>query len=238
MIVEEVPAAANVHDVLQKELRQTPVLPEKRLPIVSIGLGGRTPFAMTSHSPWNSAADIQCEGIVHDAHYPAYKIAGFEVAGAFDMNEERAKMMQEKFDIPVLYTSVQDLVERAPHDAIIDIAVHGDKVLDLLKQLPDNRAVLIQKPLGEDLEASRAIRDLCRSKVRLLLLLTPLRASSPAAGRNYSLTISFLVIRSILVCEADHGLESYCSCQLSDALCSAHHCIARHDQQRTLGRSV
>lgn len=74
-------------------------------------------------------------------------------------------MMQEKFGIPVLYTSVPDLVERAPKDAIIDIAVHGDKVLDLLKQLPDNRAVLIQKPLGEDLETSRAIRDLCRSKV-------------------------------------------------------------------------
>ena len=104
-------------------------------------------------------------GIVHDAHYPAYKLAGFDVVGAFDTNGERAKMMQEKFGIPVLYSSVEDLVERAPKDAIIDIALHGDRVLDLLKQLPDGRAVLIQKPLGEDLEASRAIRDLCRSKV-------------------------------------------------------------------------
>ncbi len=63
------------------DLRQKAILPEEPPPIVSIGLGG----------------------IVHDAHYPAYRIAGFEVVGGCDINAERAAMMKDKFDIPQIY---------------------------------------------------------------------------------------------------------------------------------------
>ena len=44
--------------------RQAAELPGAPRPIVSIGMGG----------------------IVHDAHYPAYKIAGFDVVGGFDID--------------------------------------------------------------------------------------------------------------------------------------------------------
>jgi predicted dehydrogenase len=123
-------------------LRQTAILPKYPRPIISIGLGG----------------------IVHDAHYPAYKIAGFKVYGGFDLNRDRALMMQNKFDIPVIYQTLQEAVNSSPDNAIFDVAVPGNTIVDILKQLPDGSAVLIQKPMGDDLNEARKILQICRQK--------------------------------------------------------------------------
>ncbi len=123
-------------------LKQAATLPENPRPIISIGLGG----------------------IVHDAHYPAYKIAGFEVAGGVDLSADRAAMMKDKFDIPVIYESVADAVASAPDNAVFDVAVPGNAIVDILKELPDNSAVLIQKPMGDDLAEARKILAICRQK--------------------------------------------------------------------------
>ncbi len=123
-------------------IRQAARLPQKPLPIVSIGLGG----------------------IVHDAHYPAYQIAGFEVVGGFDIDAERAALMQEKFSIPRLYDSLEAAIANAPADAVFDVAVPGNAITDILRQLPKGRAVLIQKPMGDDLAQAREILALCRER--------------------------------------------------------------------------
>ncbi|MYD11961.1 MAG: Gfo/Idh/MocA family oxidoreductase [Chloroflexi bacterium] len=123
-------------------IRQTAALPAHPPPIVSIGLGG----------------------IVHDAHYPAYQIAGFDVVGGYDIDRERAAMMRAKFAIPTLYDSLAQAVEQASERAIFDIAVPGAAIADILRQIPRGRAVLIQKPMGEDLAEARAIRQLCRER--------------------------------------------------------------------------
>lgn len=52
--------------------RQSITLPINPSPIMSIGLGG----------------------IVHAAHYPAYKRAGFNVVGGYDIDSDRATMMK------------------------------------------------------------------------------------------------------------------------------------------------
>ena len=124
------------------ELRQTAILPANPPPIVSIGLGG----------------------IVHDAHYPAYAIAGFDVIGGFDINAERAAMMREKFAIPRLYDSLAQTIDLAPRNAVFDIAVPGSAIADILREIPSGRAVLIQKPMGEDLAEARRILSICREK--------------------------------------------------------------------------
>lgn len=123
-------------------LKQKVELPAHPLPIVSIGLGG----------------------IVHDAHYPAYRKAGFSVAGGYDRDSQRAESMQQMFGLPKLYPSLQAAIEQSPPDAVFDIAVPGSAILGILQQLPDNRVVLMQKPMGETLEQARAILELCRSK--------------------------------------------------------------------------
>ncbi len=135
------------------DYRQTATLPAEARPIVSIGLGG----------------------IVHDAHYPAYRIAGFNVVGGFDIDRERADMMREKFGIPVLYDSLAQAVAQAPENAVFDIAVPGGAVADILRQIPRGRAVLIQKPMGEDLAEARAILKICRRRELIAALNFQLR---------------------------------------------------------------
>ena len=122
--------------------RQSAILPAAPPPIVSIGLGG----------------------IVHDAHYPAYQIAGLDVVGGFDINAERSAMMQEKFGIPVLYDTLASAVEQAPENAVFDVAVPGNAIADILRKLPAGRAVLIQKPMGDDLADARQILQICRER--------------------------------------------------------------------------
>ena len=123
-------------------LRQKAFLPEDPPPIVSIGLGG----------------------IVHDAHYPAYRIAGFAVVGGCDINAERAAMMKDKFDIPLIYESHGEAIDTAPRNAVFDVAVPGSAITAILREIPAGRAVLIQKPMGEDMAQAREILDLCRQR--------------------------------------------------------------------------
>ncbi|MEM7532799.1 MAG: Gfo/Idh/MocA family oxidoreductase [Chloroflexota bacterium] len=123
-------------------INQTIPLPTNPQPIVSIGAGG----------------------IVHDAHYPAYAKAGFPVVGLFDLSNERAQMMAEKFNVPTIYASLEDAATNAPSDAIFDVAVPAYNIMDVLRALPDGRAVLIQKPMGESPDEAQAILDLCNQK--------------------------------------------------------------------------
>ena len=45
---------------------------------------------------------------------------------------------------------------------VFDVAVPGNQTAGVLKELPRGAAVLIQKPMGEDLAAARSIIDICR----------------------------------------------------------------------------
>lgn len=123
-------------------VRQTAILPQNPPPIVSVGLGG----------------------IVHDAHYPAYKMAGFSVVSGFDLNPDRATMMKEKFDIPLIHDSLGAMIQVAPKNAIYDVAVPGNAIIDILLELPAGSAVLIQKPMGEDFAQAQQILEICRAR--------------------------------------------------------------------------
>ncbi|MDX2160341.1 MAG: Gfo/Idh/MocA family oxidoreductase [bacterium] len=124
------------------QVQQTAELPAQPLPIVSIGMGG----------------------IVHDAHYPAYRKAGFAVVGGYDSIPERARLMAETFGVPALYSSLSEAVRHAPPDAVFDVAVPGSAIVDVLREMPPGRAVLIQKPMGETLAQADTILKLCREK--------------------------------------------------------------------------
>lgn len=116
--------------------------PKTRRPIVMIGAGG----------------------IVCDAHLPAYRKAGFEVAAVFDKDLARAKRTAEQFEIASTPESLDEAISTAAGNAIFDIATPASAYLEILEHVPEARAVLLQKPLGEDLAAARRIRDLCRRK--------------------------------------------------------------------------
>ena len=107
---------------------------------------------------------IGAGGIVNDAHLPAYRKAGFQVTGIYDIDSAKAHARAQAFAIPEVYTSLDEAVTSAPQGAVFDVAVPAAATLDILPHLPDAAGVLIQKPLGDDLTAATAICDLCHTK--------------------------------------------------------------------------
>jgi predicted dehydrogenase len=128
--------------MLDPPLRQTPVLPARPREIVGIGAGG----------------------IVRNAHLPAYRKAGWKVASVYDMDGARAEALAREFGVTRTCRSLEEAVATAPRDCVFDLALPASAIPGVLSALPDGAAVLIQKPLGEDLAQATAIRGLCRRK--------------------------------------------------------------------------
>jgi predicted dehydrogenase len=123
-------------------INQSPALPSVPRPILLVGAGG----------------------IVRDAHLPAYAKAGFEVAGVYDLNNEKARALARDFGIPRVFSSLNEALTKKPPDAVFDIAVPASALSAMLPELPRGSVVLIQKPLGENLSEARVLRDLCHER--------------------------------------------------------------------------
>lgn len=119
-----------------------PQLPKETHPIVIIGAGG----------------------IVKDAHLPAYKKAGFTVFGILNRTRKRAQDLADAFEIPHVFDSVADAVAQAPENAVYDVTVMPSGFVEVLEQLPEGAAVLIQKPMGDDYEQMLGILEVCRRR--------------------------------------------------------------------------
>lgn len=119
-----------------------PLLPETDQPIIIIG----------------------ASGIVKDAHLPAYEMAGFTVFGITNRTISKAHDLAKQFKIAHVFENVADAVQHAPANAVYDITVLPDQYIEILEQLPDGAAVLIQKPMGNDLAQAREIVAVCERK--------------------------------------------------------------------------
>lgn len=120
-------------------LRQEWAAPSQPRPIVTIGAGS----------------------IVRDAHFPAWRKAGYPIAGVFDLDAGRAKAVADAFGTPVFATLDEAL---ATPDAIFDLATPPAAHLSVLERLPEGAGVLIQKPMGSDLAGAGAILAACRRR--------------------------------------------------------------------------
>ena len=114
-------------------------------------------------------------GIVRDAHLPAYRKAGFPVFGIYNRTVARAQALADEYGIEHVYGSIAEAVSGAPDDAVFDIALMPEQYLEALEALPDGAPVLIQKPLGNDLEAGRALLEVCHRKGLVAAVNTQLR---------------------------------------------------------------
>jgi predicted dehydrogenase len=104
---------------------------------------------------------IGAGGIVNDAHLPAYALAQFPVAGIYDRDVGRARALADQWGVPTL-RSMDEAV--AVRDAVFDLATPPSAHLEVLRRLPKNANVLIQKPMGRDLAEATAILNLAREK--------------------------------------------------------------------------
>lgn len=107
---------------------------------------------------------IGAGGIVRDAHLPAYRLAGFPVALLHDRVVEKATALAAEFGVPRVAGTLAEAVATAPRDAVFDIAVPAAALGEVLQALPDEAAVLVQKPFGENLTQARTLLELCRRK--------------------------------------------------------------------------
>lgn len=108
---------------------------------------------------------IGAGGIVGDAHLPAYKKAGFDVQGIYDLNAQKATTLADKFGIPVVCNKLDDLIGLAVNkQCVFDMALPASAILPVLNQLPDDSGVLIQKPMGDDIRQAKDILEMCRAK--------------------------------------------------------------------------
>ncbi|WP_420322211.1 Gfo/Idh/MocA family protein [Flagellimonas sp.] len=126
------------------EIVQQPKLPKNPLPIVVIGAGG----------------------IIKDAHLPAYTMAGFKVLGIYNKTKSKAEALKKEFDIvDKVYNTLNELIaDGKKHNAVFDLALPAGLHSEILEQLPDGSPVLIQKPMGENLEEAKQILEICQRK--------------------------------------------------------------------------
>jgi predicted dehydrogenase len=99
--------------------------------------------------------------IVGDAHYPAYRKGGLPIAGLFDPDQAKAKKLADAWGVKA-YGTVAEAA--AVEGAIFDIATPPERHAEVLRALPDGSAVLIQKPMGQDLAGATEILGICRKK--------------------------------------------------------------------------
>jgi predicted dehydrogenase len=99
--------------------------------------------------------------IVGDAHFPAYRKAGFPIAGLYDPDRSKAEALAAAWGV----TAFASPEEAASIDnAVFDLATPPKAHASVLKLLPDGAPVLIQKPMGSDFIAATEILELCRAK--------------------------------------------------------------------------
>ena len=99
--------------------------------------------------------------IVGDAHFPAYRKAGFPVAGLYDPDHAKAEKLADAWGVKA-FGSIEEAA--AVKDAIFDLATPPSRHADVLQALPDGAVALIQKPMGSDLAEATAILKICRDK--------------------------------------------------------------------------
>ena len=121
---------------------QTPDPPARPRKIVSIGAGG----------------------IVRDAHYPAYRIAGYDIAGIYDLDTAKARALADDFGVATVYGTLEEATEQTRENVVYDVAVPARSLTDVIPAMPSGSVVLMQKPMGENLEQARQLLDLCGQK--------------------------------------------------------------------------
>jgi predicted dehydrogenase len=107
---------------------------------------------------------IGAGGIVTDAHLPAYRIAGFKVAGIYDIDHAKSAEVAARFAIPTIFDSLDAMLKAATEDVVFDLAVPGSAIANILRRLPEKAGILMQKPMGNDLEDAKEILEITRNR--------------------------------------------------------------------------
>lgn len=76
----------------------------------------------------------------------------------------KARGLAVAYDIPHVYSSVDEAIIEAPENCVYDVALPASAHLEVIARLPKNAFVLMQKPMGDDLKQAEELLELCRRK--------------------------------------------------------------------------
>ena len=96
---------------------------------------------------------------------PAFTIAKAQASAA----------LASEFGVPRVFETLDEAI--AEPGVVFDIAVPAGAVLEILERIPPKSAVLIQKPMGRDLDEARRILACCRQRELVAALNFQLRFS-------------------------------------------------------------
>ncbi len=114
------------------------------------------------HHQVRPIAAIGAGAVVKHAHWPAYRMAGYEVDCVYDLNREAAESLAGEYGVYVC-ESLDELIARQP-EAIFDVALPASRHAETLRQLPQGSFVLLQKPMGETLADADEILRICEER--------------------------------------------------------------------------
>lgn len=101
--------------------------------------------------------------IVEVAHLPAYRAAGLEVVGLFDLDHERASRVAKEHEIEKVYDSLDELLVDDRVD-VVDIAVVAEAQPDIARQaIAAGKHLLCQKPFAPTVAIGRELIDLANA---------------------------------------------------------------------------
>jgi predicted dehydrogenase len=100
--------------------------------------------------------------IVRVAHLPAYARLACPIAGFYDIDASRARAAAATVPGAMAFPTLDAATEQP--DVVFDVAVPGDQVVGILERLPQGSAVLIQKPMGNDLAEARRVLACCTAR--------------------------------------------------------------------------
>lgn len=99
--------------------------------------------------------------IVRAAHLPAYRLAGFNVVGIYDVDLERARGTAEDFHVPHTFSTLDALLNCSDIE-IVDIAVPSNQLRPIVQAVVQrHKHLLCQKPLAHNYDDAWRIYELC-----------------------------------------------------------------------------
>ncbi len=107
---------------------------------------------------------IGAGSIVRDAHLPAYRNAGFPVAGVFDLDRARAQALAREFGTRAFETREALLSACRAAGGVLDLALPPRAVAPMLREIPEDSRVLIQKPFGLHLADATELLEIARAR--------------------------------------------------------------------------
>jgi predicted dehydrogenase len=129
---------------------------------------------------------IGAGGIVKSCHLPAYRMAGFNVVGIYDLDTKKAQDLAAEFKIQHVFSSMEDLLNH-PEIEVVDIAVPAKYQPDIVElAAKKGKHMLCQKPLGETYEDAKQIVDIINQAGVIGAVNQQLRWS-PAMMASYNL---------------------------------------------------